>query len=109
MRTIEQQLATELNKTTKSAACSIFMGAPLEVPKKAWAGSRVNIRAHLAGLNLTELSRIQQVIVELKQPLNDEQDTAAKKACCAAMVRTRFVDEFQDVMTWDEFLGALSC
>lgn len=109
MQTIEQQLAAELNKTTKSAACSIFMGVPLETTQKAWADSRVNIRAHLGGLNLAELNRVAYVIKELQEQAEVENDIIIKKAVCAAMVRTRFVDEFQGVMTWDEFLEALSC
>lgn len=109
MRTIEQQLAAELNKTTKSAACSIFMGTPLEVPKKAWANSRVDIRSHLGGLSLEQLNRVAYVIKELQEQAEVENDINTKKAICAAMVRTRFVDEFQDVMTWDEYLEALAC
>lgn len=106
-KAIELQLAAELNKPTKSVACSIFMGVPLE-KSNDWTASRGRIRQMFAELDLTELSRIQHVIVELKQRKYEEQDIAAKKACCAAMVRTRFVDEFQDVMTWDEFLEELS-
>lgn len=106
-KAIEQKLAAELNKPNKSVACSIFMGVPLEKSNN-WAASRGLIREHLAELDLTELSRIQHVIVELKQRKYEEQEANTKKALCAAMVRTRFVNEFQDVMTWDEYLAELS-
>lgn len=107
-KSIEQQLAAELNKPTKSVACSIFMGVPLETSNKQWASSRGRIREHFAGLDLTELERASYVINQLIADKYSEKDEQTKKACCAAMVRTRFVEEFQDVMSWEQFLGELN-
>lgn len=105
MQTIEQQLAAELNKASITPVQAIATGRQFDA--KPWADSRVNIRSHLGGLNLAELNRVAYVIKELQEQAEVENDINIKKAVCAAMVRTRFVDEFQSVMTWDEFLEAL--